>query len=235
MNTFKRKIAFFGAVLTALFISGCAKDQATAKAEADAITAQANVRVAELQAAIEESKAIQKLADKVDATGASNYILVKALKGLGLGQPAVQQQQTQSQPTSLVGLAWQSALQLGDLALRYWGVKANRDVNIIQSNNNRDIALSGNATYQALGQSIERAGMAGYPYVQAPAANVTNLSGQGVIGSGTYTGPVTTTTTTTRSCQGGTGAAGGTATPGGTATSPGGTAGVGGSATGGTC
>ena len=41
--------------------------------------------------------------------------------------------------------------------------------------------------------------------IQAPAPNIT-LSGQGVIGSGTYAGPVT------RNCNGGTAAAGGSAT-----------------------
>jgi len=42
-------------------------------------------------------------------------------------------------------------------------------------------------------------------FIQAPAPNI-NLSGQGVIGSGTYTGPVT------RNCNGGTAAGGGNAT-----------------------
>jgi hypothetical protein len=220
------------AALAVAALAGCASNESK-KAEADATAALANARVAEAQAVAEEAKAVQALAAKVDAGGASAYLVAKALNGLGARQPAPVQ--VVQQPQSIVGAAWQALLQIADLGLRGWGIKANRDVAIIQSNNNRDVSLSTNSTFGALGQSIATAGTAGYPYVQAPGAVTTNtLSGTGVLGSGTYTAPVTTTTTTTttHTCQGGTAANGGA---GGTGTTTGGAGAAGGGAPGGNC
>lgn len=230
MNTFKRKFAMLlTAAFAAVFLSACPSNDALVRAQADAAIAAGNARVEEAKAATQEAIAVQKLADKIDATGASNYLLVKALKGLGLGQPAPQQVVVQ-QPQSLFGLAWQALLQVADIGLRGYGIKAGRDVAITQSNNATALGISTNGTFASMGGSIERAGIAGYPYVQAPAANITNtLSGTGVLGSGSYAAPVTTTTTTTttRNCQGGSGAPGGGGTTG--------AAGSGGGAQGGTC
>lgn len=227
--------AFLWAALAALLLSGCAHDNQLAKAQADATSAQANARVAEAQAAAEEAKAVQALAAKIDAGGASAYLIAKAI---GRGAPAQATVQVQ-QPQSIAGMAWQALLQLTDLGLRAYGIKANRDVNLAQSNNNRDVALSSNATFAAMGQSIAQAGTTGYQYVQAPQPNITQtLSGTGVLGSGSYTAPVTTTTTTTRTCNGGSGAAGGAGGAGASGTTAGGSgasAGSGGSAPGGSC
>lgn len=234
----KRVIVFIAAALAVLSIAGCAHDNALAKAQADATAAQANARVAEAQAAAEEAKAVTALSAKIDAGGASAYLIAKALKGIGAAPQQVVQVQ---QPQSLLGLAWQSALQIGDIALRAYGIKANRDVNMTTSNNNREIALSTNSAFVGMGHEIGAAGTAGYQYVQAPQApqpNITQtLSGTGVLGSGSYTAPVTTTTTTTRNCNGGTAAAGGSGGNGaGTTTGgAGGPAGPGGSASGGNC
>lgn len=213
--------AFLLAAIAALLISGCASND-TRKAEADAQVAIGNARVAEAQAAAEEAKAVQRLADKVDAGGASAYLIAKALKGMGASQPV----QVAQAPQSAWGAAWQAVLAVADVGLRVYGIKSVRDVGIAQSNNQRDVAISTNGAFTSMGQSIATAGTAGYPYVQAPGATTTNtltLSGTGVLGSGTYTGPVTTTTS--RNCTGGTGAAGGA----------GAAAGTGGSGAGGTC
>lgn len=224
MNRFT---ALLKAAIAAVLLSACAHDNELAKAQANAEAARSNARVAEAQAAVEEAKAVQRLADKVDAGGASAYLVAKALKGVAAPQQVVQVQQ----PQSLWGVAWQSLLQLTDIALRGYGIKAGRDVGIAQVNANRDTAIASYGAFTAMGGSIERAGTAGYPYVQAPQPNITNtLSGTGVLGSGSYVGPVTTTTTT--SCNGGTGATGGN---GGGGTTTGGAAGPGGSAPGGVC
>lgn len=227
MNTFTRK-ALMLAALSALFIAGCTTNE-TRKAEADVQVAIGNARVAEANAAAEEAKAVQKLADKVDAGGASAYLIAKALKGIGAAQPV----QVAQAPQSAWGAAWQAVLAVADVGLRVYGIKSVRDVGIAQSNNQRDVAISTNGAFLGMGQSIATAGTAGYPYVQAPAANVTTtLSGTGVLGSGTYTGPVTTTTN--HNCPGGTSSPGGAGTAG-AGTTPATPGGAGGAATGGTC
>lgn len=219
--------SLIGAAVAALLISGCATvDKDVAKAQADAQVQAGKARVAEAEASAEESRAVIALAAKIDAGGASAYLVAKALKGLG-AQP--QQVVQVSQPQSLWGLAWQSALQVADIVMRGYGIKATRDVGIVQSNNQAATTIASYGAFGQMGQSIERAGTAGYPYVQAPQPNITQtLSGTGVLGSGSYVGPVTTT----RTCNGGVGAAGGT---GGTGTTTGGAGAPGGTANGGQC
>lgn len=224
-----KRILAIAAAAAAVFLSACATDPAVEKARADAMVMAGNVRVAEATAAAEEARAVQALAAKVDAGGASAYLVAKALKGLGAPQaPQVVQVQ---QPQSLFGLAWQSLLQVADIALRGYGIKAGRDVGIVQSNNQAATSIASYGAFTTMGGHIATAGVAGYPYVQAPAPNITNtLSGTGVLGSGSYVGPVTTTTT--RNCAGGQGAAGGA---GGTGTDTGGAGAAGGSGQGGSC
>lgn len=227
MNCFKRKaLAIAGILFAMLAIAGCATTNETRKAEADAQVALGNARVAEAQAAIAQAQADKVLFDKLDTTGAGNTALLRQLKGLGIGaaQPV---QIASSQPQSVWGVAWQAALGVADVALRAYGIKATRDVGITSSNNQRDIAVSTNAAFLGMGNSIMQAGTAGYQYVQAPGAITTTtttntLSGTGVLGSGTYTAPITTTN---RNCNGGQGAAGGAGDPGG----------AGGSGAGGNC
>lgn len=108
--------------------------------------------------------------------------------------------------------AWNGFLAVTDRGLNFLGVRENRrglvdvaqinaGVSIVQSNNTAAVTI---ASYNQ-GTSIAR-------LIQAPAANNTTntstvLSGQGVIGNGSYVGPVT------RNCTGGNGQAGtGTAT-----------------------
>lgn len=149
-------------LLAAVTLAGCAKDQPTAMASASS-DALVNLRSLEAAARIEEAKALQIIGAKLDAGGAAGYLMSKELKG---GQTQVIQQQA----PSILGLAWQSLLQVADIALRGYGIKANRDVAMTQSNNATTLGISSNGTFAALGGSIERAGTAGYPYVQAPAA-----------------------------------------------------------------
>ena len=93
---------------------------------------------------------------------------------------------------------------------------------VASSNNQTTQAVEGYRTFGAMGLSIERAGTAGYPYVQAPGTTTTTtntLSGQGVIGSGTYTGPVTRNCNSGNAAPGGSGGTtGGTGAPSGAAT-----------------
>ncbi len=86
-----KRILIIAAASAAVFISGCTNDQAFVKAQADAITAQSNARVEEAKAAAEEAKAVQALSAKIDAGGASAYLVAKALKGMtGAGSAPVQ-------------------------------------------------------------------------------------------------------------------------------------------------
>lgn len=151
-------------------------------------------------------------ASKVAAVGA-----IERLCGGGGGQLALAMQQRQAPPApqSLAGVLWQSALQVADIALRGYGIKANRDVAIVQSNNQASTTIASYGAFSAMGGYIRDAGIAGYPYVQAPGdvttttTTTTNtLSGTGVIGTGSYVGPVT------RTCNGGGAGAGGGTTAG---------------------
>lgn len=96
-------------------------------------------------------------------------------------------------PPESEALKWASVLvpAITNLGMGYWTYAAGK----ANSDNQREIALSTNSTFGAMGGFIASAGVAGYPYVQAP-------------------GPVTTTTTTntntytnsyntTRNCNGG--------------------------------
>lgn len=127
-------------------------------------------------------------------------------------------------------LQWASVFvpALTNLGSGYFGYR----IGVTQSNNNRDATVAG---YNAFGSiatggfnALSATATSGFnsnatlgSFIQAPQPNVT-LSGQGVIGSGSYSysAPVTTNTTTTtttttdsnnttRNCQGGNGAAGG--------------------------
>lgn len=99
---------------------------------------------------------------------------------------------------------------------------------VVASNNSRDVTVAGYNTFGSMASSgfnaLQGTASSGFAanasiagLIQAPQPNVT-LSGQGVIGSGSYTAPVTTTTNsnnTNRTCAGGNGAAGGAGAGGG--------------------
>jgi hypothetical protein len=103
---------------------------------------------------------------------------------------------------------------LGPVAAQVYAARTNAHTQEVVAGYQRDSTIAGYQAFTTMGGSIERAGTAGYQYVQAPGAVTTNtLSGTGVLGSGAYTGPVSTTTTTTRTCTtGSAGSGGGTTT-----------------------
>ena len=91
----------------------------------------------------------------------------------------------------------------------------------------RDVSMSTNSAFVGMGNNIQQAGVAGYPFIQAPGAitnttttNTNTLSGTGVMGSGTYN-PVSNAWTnsynTTRNCNAGSGGGTTTGAPGGSA------------------
>lgn len=234
MKPITRTILAAVLAIAALNLAGCATTDAAPAAAPASSTAAApapvDPRTAYLATVGECAAAIKDIATNVAGDTATRVVAMGAIERLcganGPGNALASLQAPPAQPQSLVGVLFQAALQAGDVILRGYGIKAGRDVAIAQSNNATTLGISTNRTFATLGGAIERAGVAGYPFVQAPAANVTTttLSGTGVLGSGSYVGPVTTTTSTTRNCQGGAAGAGAGTTTG----APGG---AGGSAT----
>lgn len=179
-----------------VLLSGCASTPPAAAGPApiDPRTAYA-AALGDCAAAIKDvvATANNDAVAKVVAVGA-----IERLCGAGGAQLQAMNMQASAPAPSLGATLWTAALQVADVAMRGYGIKANRDVAIVQSNNAANTAIASYGAFQGMGQQIQLAGTAGYQYVQAPAANVTTtLSGTGVIGNGQYTGPVTTTTTTT--------------------------------------
>lgn len=200
----------------ALLLAGCATPP---QAKNDA-PVPADPREAIATAVATCATAIERIATAAGGDVASRVVAVGAIERMcgtqGSVQLAALNVAPPAPPPSLGQTLWTAALQTADIVLRGYGLKMNRDVAVIQSNNQAATSIASYGAFTAMGGSIERAGTAGYPYVQAPGAVTTNtISGSGVIGSGSYVGPVTTTTTTTSTCTGGqAGAGGGTTTPG---------------------
>lgn len=218
------------AALAALALAGCAGDKDLQRAQAEERTRASELGIERARADAEESKAVARLAEKIDAGGAAAYLTAKVLARGGVQGTTTPAPAPVVQVANPIATAFGAVLQVADLALRAYGIKAGRDTAIASTNAQRDTAIASYGAFTSMGGSIERAGTAGYPFVQVPQPNVTNtISGNGVIGSGSYIGPVTTTTT--RTCNGGTGAAGGN----GAGTTTGGAGGAGGAAPGGTC
>jgi len=141
------------------------------------------------------AKAIGIIATSTAGDPTSKVVAVSAIERL-CASSAYQSAQAPAQ-SSLGATLFQAALQTADLVLRGYGVRTQRDVSIVQSNN---AAATSIASYQSF-SNIAGAGFAANAAIasniQSPAPNIT-LSGTGVIGSGQYnfTAPVTTTTTT---------------------------------------
>jgi hypothetical protein len=130
----------------------------------------------------------------------------KAVGMMMLGMMNNNKQTHLAEPPKSEAFMWASIIvpSLTNIASGYFGYALGK----ASSDNAANVAVSTNQAFMGMGGSIERAGVAGYPFVQAPAANLTyTLSGTGVLGSGSYNGPVTTTnttnttTTTTRNCN----------------------------------
>jgi hypothetical protein len=66
------------------------------------------------------------------------------------------------------------------VAVQGYGIKANQDIAVTQSNNSRDVAVSTNGTFATMSGNIQ-------------GNSTTNIGGNGVIGAGTFSNPLTTT------------------------------------------
>ena len=221
-----KRLQFYIAVALAALLAGCATTNdayyAAVKAQ---LEAQSRDNVARFQADAARWNAVAAIAPKLDASGAAAATGIAFAQGAAAGVPPQSQGALAiAPPKSGWETAWTTALQVADVGLRVYGIKVGGDVAIRQSDNQAATAIASYGAFTSMGGAIERAGTAGYPYVQSPQPNVT-LSGTGVIGSGSYsyTGPVTTTTT--RTCSSGPAGLGGAGDP----------AGGGGASNGGSC
>lgn len=189
------------AALAAVFLAGCASQPPAPAAP------QVDPREAVMTAVATCATAIERIATGANGDPASRVAAVGAIErmcgGGGSGNlAALLQPQPRPQEASVASTAWSAFLSVVDVGLRAYGIKVGGTVAIRQVEANRDTSLGAYQAFTNMGGQIQAAGTAGYPYVQAPQANV-NLSGTGVIGQGSYVGPVITTTTTTRNCNGG--------------------------------
>jgi hypothetical protein len=116
--------------------------------------------------------------------------------------------------TGFLGPIKDTAIALAPAAASVYAARTNAHTQEVIAGFNRDTQIATVNGFTTQASYVRDAGTAGYPYVQAPGAVTTNtLSGTGVLGNGTYTGPVSTTTTTTRTCTTGqAGSGGGTTT-----------------------
>lgn len=225
----KRILILAGAVAAAAsLLTGCASDQAYLKAQADAAVADGNARVAEANARAEEARAVIALSAKVDAGGAAGYLIASKLGGLSSRseRTAVAVARPRDWLDYLNGVT-SAVATLGNIAVPIVTMKEAGKTS--RAGFDRDVRVEEARQGGETSRITSVAQIARDVAANQPTPSITNytLSGNGVIGNGTYT-VTTNTTTTNRNCQGGTGAAGGgtdTAGPGGT----------GGSGQGGTC
>lgn len=152
--------------------------------------------------------AIEKVATAAGGDAASKVVAVGAIERMCGPQAAgymahvAQAQQAKPVERGMGESLWTAFLQVADVGLRAWGIKVGADVAIRQSDNMAATTIASYGAFQAMGGQVRDAGIAGYPYIQAPQPNQI-LSGTGVLGSGSYVGPVTNTATITRTCTGG--------------------------------
>ena len=163
-------------LILALLQAGCASSQEYQHY----LDTQAAIHTAKYNAEAEKYKAIAAIASSGDQT--AKVAAVMALSGAS------------SQQASFPGITaprngWDIARDMFSVILppviQGYAIHSNQKIAINQSDNNRDISISNNESML---------GMAGL--IQAPQANQT-ISGNGVIGAGSYSTPTTTTTTTT--------------------------------------
>lgn len=103
---------------------------------------------------------------------------------------------------SFFGPIKDTVIALAPAAAQVYSARSNAHVQEVVAGYNRDSTIAGYQAFTSMNAQTAAAGTFGYHYVQAPGAVTTStntLSGTGVQGSGTYTGPVTTT----RTCNGG--------------------------------
>jgi hypothetical protein len=241
------------AIAVLLLLTGCA----TSKEYASYLAAHQAAHEAKASAEKARFAAIAEIAKNANDPSARTA----AVMALAMGKS--ESQVTPPAPPQDKVLQWASILMptLTNIATAGFSYRAG----VVASNNSRDVTVAGYNTFGTMASSgfaaINNTASAGFAanngiatagfnaastiasHIQAPQPNIT-LSGNGVIGSGSYVGPVTTTTTTTnsnnRTCTGGvggngaTGGSGATGGAGGNGTTTGGSGATGGNgATGG--
>lgn len=200
---------FFAAVLTLLAASGCASDDYRLYAES-----QAAIHTARANADAERYRAMASIAQSGDTTAKVAAMFAMQAAGNGGQQPA-----HIAAPKSTAEVARDWLGMILPVAIQGYGIHANSQVMMRQSDNSARVAESTNAAFVGIAGQIQApaanvttttlsgSGVIGSGFYSAPTTTVTTLSGSGVLGSGSYTGPVSTTTLS------GTGAIGGNYTP----------------------
>jgi len=171
-------------IVAVLFMSGCATKEPPAP-------------VVVSSPAADCAKAIGIIATSSAGDATSKVVAVSAIERLcGNQQAQLSLAQASQTPASIGQTLFQAALQTADIVLRGYGIRSQRDVSIVQSNNAAATSIASYSAFQGIASSgfASNAAIAGN--IQAPAPNIT-LSGAGVIGSGSYSVPTTTTTTIT--------------------------------------
>lgn len=224
------KVSLIVATVAAALLAGCASDQAYLKAQADAAVAAGNARVAEAQAAAEEARAVIALSAKIDAGGATAYLVAKAMKGVAAPQVVSAPIRRPRDFLDYLQAFTATVSAVGNIAVPIVSVRENGRTQRELYATNVQIEQARQTGESGRFQSV--ADIAAQVAAAQPQPNITyTLSGTGVIGNGAYTGPVT------RTCNGGTGSGSGPGGPGGGTISgaAGGTSGPGGGAPGGSC
>lgn len=155
-----RSLKLLFAVAVAAILGGCAAT-GEYQAYADAHKAHAAAQTARYQA-------LAKIAEMGDTTAK-----VAAVISLQSGGQAAQPQVAAPVSRGQTALQWASILVPG--VTQAWGISQSTRLGIRQSDNATALGISTNSAF---------VGMAGQ--IQAPAANVTTIGGNGVIGSGSY-------------------------------------------------
>lgn len=104
--------------------------------------------------------------------------------------------------TGVAQFAKEAFQTVAPVAAQVYVARTNAHTQEVVAGYNRDSTIAGYQAFTSMNAQTAAAGTYGYQYVQAPGAVTTStstLNGTGVVGSGTNTGPVTTT----RTCNGG--------------------------------
>lgn len=201
---------WFAVIVCIALLSGCATKPAGDVKPAETAITPHEAMAAAVQAC---TGAVQLIATSAAGDAASKVAAVGAIErmcGSGGAQTAFRTAPA-PEPASLGATLWQAGLQVADLVLRGYGLKSNRDVAINANDNASRTAIASYSAFQGIAGAGFAANSTIAGLIQAPSPSIT-LSGTGVIGSGSYVGPVT------RNCTGGSGQAGAAGT--GTATIP---------------
>lgn len=200
------KLAF---VLAPILLVGCASN----KDYAALLAAQQSVAVQQAEAAKARYQAMALIANSGDASSKTAAVMAMAM----VQQPNIQLPPPPEHPA----FKWASVLlpAVTNLGAGYFGYR----LGVTQSDNAAATTIAGYQTFGGMASAgysaLSNAASSGFAanqgiagFIQAPQPNIT-LSGQGVIGAGSYnySAPVTTTTTTNsnntnRNCVGGNGA-----------------------------